>query len=452
MLSDYIHKFNELKTVFNSLPDGIVAILDADMNIATANRAISEMLQMPIQDIIGKKASELFKNNIPGIIEVLEKTIASRKPVRNFTIEMLTQSGEVNSFLVSTAPIEKTNDSDVAMVLILHDISEITRLRKIALQMDHYGKIIGKSRTMKDLFALIEAIKHYNTSVLIVGETGTGKELVARTIHNKSDRKNEPFVPVNCSALPDTLIESELFGYEKGAFTGATHNHHGRFKMADGGTLFLDEVGTLALDTQVKLLRVIQEKVVDPLGSSKRVPVDVRIISATNRDLSELVAKGLFREDLYYRLKVMQINLAPLREREEDITLLVDLFITRLNRYYKKNIAGITRNVKMMLQNYLWPGNVRELENAIEHAFVLSAGAFLEKDLFPPEIRHAKKDGSPPPPTNFDLNAEEENIKRALLSAKGNRTEASKILGIHRSSLWRKMREFRIDKSFGKDI
>lgn len=353
MLSDYIHKFNELKTVFNSLPDGIVAILDADMNIATANRAISEMLQMPIQDIIGKKASELFKNNIPGIIEVLEKTIASRKPVRNFTIEMLTQSWEVNSFLVSTAPIEKTNDSDVAMVLILHDISEITRLRKIALQMDHYGKIIGKSRTMKDLFALIEAIKHYNTSVLIVGETGTGKELVARTIHNKSDRKNEPFVPVNCSALPDTLIESELFGYEKGAFTGATHNHHGRFKMADGGTLFLDEVGTLALDTQVKLLRVIQEKVVDPLGSSKRVPVDVRIISATNRDLSELVAKGLFREDLYYRLKVMQINLAPLREREEDITLLVDLFITRLNRYYKKNIAGITRNVKMMLQNYL---------------------------------------------------------------------------------------------------
>jgi transcriptional regulator with PAS, ATPase and Fis domain len=304
---------------------------------------------------------------------------------------------------------------------------------------------------MKDIFALIETIKNYNSSVIIFGETGTGKELIARTIHNVSHRKNSPFVPVNCSALPYNLIESELFGYVKGAFTGADSDRLGRFSVADGGTLFLDEVGTLPVDTQVKLLRVLQEKIVEPLGSLKKIPVDVRILSATNRDLFELVSKGKFREDLLYRLKVFQIDLPPLRERKEDISLLLDFFITRLNRYYKKNIVGISSKAKDILINYLWPGNIRELENAMEHAFVLADGPMLEIKHLPPELRHADKNGTPPPPSKSDLSKEEENIKRALLAAKGNRTKAAEMLDMHRASLWRKMREFRIDKRFGKN-
>jgi two-component system response regulator HydG len=194
----------------------------------------------------------------------------------------------------------------------------------------------------------------------------------------------------------------------------------------------------------------LQEKIVEPLGSLKKIPVDVRILSATNRDLYELVSKGEFREDLLYRLKVFQIDLPPLREREEDIPLLLDFFITRLNRYYKKNIVGISSRAIDILTNYLWPGNIRELENAMEHAFVLADGPVLEIKHLPPEIRHADKNGTPPPPPESDPNTEEENIKRALLSAKGNRTNAAEMLDMHRTSLWRKMREFRIDKSFGK--
>ncbi len=228
--SEYVKRFEELKTVFDSLPDGIIAILDADMNIASANKAIAEMLQLPLKKIIGRKAEEIFKKNLPGLVEVLKETIKTRKGVRNYNIEIITPSGDANSYLVSTAIIKELDALETGVVLILHDVSEMTRLRKLTLQMDRYSEIIGKSEKMKKIYALIEMIKNYNSSILIVGETGTGKELIARTIHNVSNRKNNPFVPVNCSALPDNLIESELFGYVKGAFTGATSNRLGRFK------------------------------------------------------------------------------------------------------------------------------------------------------------------------------------------------------------------------------
>ncbi len=449
-LSEYVKKFDELKTVFDTLPDGVVAIVDADMNIATANRAIAKMLDIPLDKIIGRKSTEIVRATIPGLIEVLEETIKTQKGIRNYTIEYLSSSGELNSFLVSTAFIQEKNASDFGIVLILHDVSEITRLRKITLQMQRYEEIVGNSDEMKNIYAVIESIKNYDTTVLIVGETGTGKELVARAIHNTSHRKNKPFIPVNCSALPENLIESELFGHVKGAFTGAVSNRIGRFQLADGGTLFLDEVGTLPIDTQVKLLRVLQEKVVEPVGSSKRIPVDVRILSATNRDLSELVAKNQFREDLFYRLKVMQINLPALRKKKEDIPLLVDHFISRLSRYYNKNIVGVSPTAMDKLLNYSWPGNVRELENMIEHAFVLATGALLELKDFPPELRYADKTGVPPPPTPGDLPTEEENLRRALLAAQGNVGVAARMLNMHRTTLWRKMREFRIEKNFGK--
>lgn len=451
-LAEYTQKFDELRTIFDNMPDGVVAILDQQLNIATANRAIAEMLNVSLQDVIGKKSTDIFQKNIPGLVEVIKKTIEDKKGVRNYTIEFIKPSGELTSFLVSTTIITEVSETDTGIVLILHDVSEVTRLRRIALQMQRYGEIIGKSHKMKEIYTLIESIKDYNTSILVVGETGTGKELIARTIHRMSNRKNKPFVPVNCSALPDNLIESELFGYVKGAFTGADSDRAGRFEVAKGGTLFLDEIGTLSMRTQIKLLRVLQERVVERLGSSKSIPIDVRIITATNRDLMELAAKNEFREDLYYRIKVMQINVPPLRDRKEDINLLVDYFITKLNRYYNKNVVGVSPSAQQLLTNYLWPGNVRELENAIEHAFVLTAGALLEEKNLPPELRHAQSNGTPLPPVEEDPSGEEEEIRRALLAERGNISEAAKILGMHRATLWRKMREFRIAKGFGKTV
>ena len=449
--SEYVKKFDELKIVFDSLPDGIVAILDSDMNIATANKAISEMLQLPLKNIIGKKAGKIFKENIPDLIELLKETIQKRKGIRNYTIEIVSSSGEANSYLVNTAIIEEMRASEAGVVMILHDISELTRLRKIGLQMDRYGELIGKSEKMKEIYGLIETIKNYSSSILILGETGTGKELVARTIHNMSARKNKPFVPVTCSAIPESLIESELFGYVKGAFTGADSKRIGRFCLAEGGTLLLDEVGTLNLNVQTKLLRVLQEKIVEPLGSSERIPVDVRILSATNRDAAELVAKGILREDLYYRLKVIQINLPALREKKDDIPLLIDFFIARLNRYYRKVISGISPDAEELLINYPWPGNIRELENAIERAFILADRNLLEIKHFPFEIRRVAENGMPPPPAEVSPRIEEELIRKALLAARGNKGDAAEMIGIHRTSLWRKMREYRIDKSFGKE-
>ncbi len=450
--NDYVEQFDYLRTVFDSIPDGIVAILNKDMNIASANKAISEMLREPLKGIIGKRMSELFKDKIPDLEEIITNAFDSRQEVRNYTIEVVTPNGEFCSYMMSTAIIEEIDTSDFGVVVILHDISELTRLRKIALQANRYGEVIGKSKSMQNIYALIESIKHYNSSVLIIGETGTGKELIARAIHNTSDRRREPFVPVNCSALPENLIESELFGHVKGAFTGATSGHVGRFRAADGGTLFLDEVGTLPVGTQVKLLRALQERVIEPLGSSESIPVNIRIISASNRDLSELVSREEFRKDLFYRLKVMQINLPPLRDRDEDVLLLVDHFVARLNRYYNKNIIGISHSAKEMILRYPWPGNVRELENAIEHAHVLARGAMIEIDHLPPELRHTEDNGAPPPPSSAaDLNEEEEDIRRALLAARGNKHEAAEDLSMHRTTLWRKMKEFRISKNFGKE-
>jgi two-component system response regulator HydG len=449
--SEYITKFQELKAVFDNLPEGVVGILDVDLNIATANKSFSKMLKLPPNSIVGQNATKLFKKNVPDLIELLRETIQTRKGIRNHTMEMVNSSGEATSYLVSTAIIDEMRASDTGVVLILHDISELTRLRKLGLQMDRYGELIGKSEKMKEIYGLIETIKNYSSSILIVGETGTGKELVARTIHFMGDRKNKPFVPVNCSAIPESLIESELFGYAKGAFTGADSNRPGRFGLAQGGTLLLDEVGTLNLNVQTKLLRVLQEKIIEPLGSSERIPVDVRILSATNRDATELVAKGILRDDLYYRLKVIQINLPALRDRKDDVPLLIDFFIGRLNRYYRKNITGISPDAKELLQNYPWPGNIRELENAIEQAFILADKNLLEIKHFPFEIRRAAENGIPPPPAEVSPRAEEEHIRKALLAAKGNKGDAAEMLGMHRSSLWRKMREYRIDKGFGKE-
>jgi len=443
---EYVEKFNALSVIFDSMPTGVFAILDRDSNIASINRAAGEILGSDAGSFIGKKAQEIFENKFPGIQRLIDETIKSRRAVKNFNLEIEDVNANVKTYLVSTAISAESDLTDFGVVLVLHDISEVTRLRQAAISRQSFGPLVGVSPKMKEIYSLIETVSQYDTTVLIYGETGTGKELVARTIHQYSHRSSGPFVPVDCSALSSSLLESELFGHVKGAFTGAIRDRRGRFEMAEAGTIFLDEVGSLSIELQVKLLRTIQERVIERVGSSKPVSIDVRVVSATNRDLTELVSKKEFREDLYYRLKVFQINIPPLRERRLDIPVLADNFVERLNKLYSRNVIGLSPSTKDHLMTYFWPGNVRELENAIEHAMVLTPGKIIEPQYLPPEIRHMKSNGTPPPPPEKDLGTEEEYIRRALAAFGGNVSRAAVSLGMHRTTLWRKMREFGIKR------
>ena len=434
--------------MFNALPIAVFSIIGQELNIVSINSTAGALLKSNAEDLIGKKAAEVFAGHFLPLRNLLRDTLDSRQPITNFNLEITDDSGEVRTYLTSTALTEKNPESGFSVVLVLHDITELKRWRKAALASRGYGLFIGSSKPMKELYSLIETVAQYDTTVLIYGETGTGKELVARTIHQQSKRANGPFVPVHCSALTSTIFESELFGHVKGSFTGASEDRLGRFEKAQGGTLFLDEISTLSIDIQVKLLRAIQERAIERVGSSKTIPTDVRIITATNQDLSELIEKNLFRDDLYYRLKVFQLTLPLLRERQADILHLADSFIENFNKLYNRNVLNLSESAKDMLMHYSWPGNVRELENAIEHAMVLTPGEIIENQHFPSEIRNMLKEGSPPRHSKQPLlSSDEENIRQTLISVKWSVSKAADLLGMHRTTLWRKMREYNIDRT-----
>ena len=302
-------------------------------------------------------------------------------------------------------------------------------------------KIIGESNAIKEVLSTVARVAKSDSTVLIRGESGTGKELVARAIHALSDRANQRFISLSCAAIPETLLESELFGYEKGAFTGATRRKEGRFELADSGTLFLDEIGDLSLETQVKLLRVIETQEFERLGGEETIKVDVRIISATNQDLEKKINEKSFREDLYYRLNVISIFIPPLRERKEDILPLVDHFIEKSNQKTGKNIQGLTREAKDILFSYPWHGNIRELENVIERATVLSRGEAIDKfDLA--HLSFQRIDENPSTLLLKDL--EKSHILKVLEKTGGNLSQAAELLGIHRNTLRLKMKEYQI--------
>ena len=328
---------------------------------------------------------------------------------------------------------------------------ENLRLRREVSREYAFGNIVGKSPKMMQLFDTIKKISEYKTSVLIIGESGTGKEMVARCIHYNSPRNNGPFEALNCGAIPETLLESELFGHEKGAFTDAKKEKRGSFEMAHQGTLFLDEVGEMSLTAQVKLLRVLQEGEVKRLGSERTFTVDVRIIAATIQDLSRAAAEGKFREDLFYRLNVLPVHLPPLRERKEDIPLLVEHFIHKYNEQHRLNTEGAAEDVLARLLEYSWPGNVRELENAIERAMILAQGKKIEADCLPSEVLGTRpswrKDlwGDEYSIKKASRIMEEELIRKALKKTGGNRSHAVKILEISHPALLSKIKEYGVE-------
>ena len=313
-----------------------------------------------------------------------------------------------------------------------------------------FHNMVTRSKAMKSLFQLAGKAAQYKTTVLILGDSGTGKELIARGIHYSGDRAENPLVPVNCGGIPETLLESELFGHRKGAFTGADRNKKGLFQEADGGTIFLDEIGELPLSLQVKLLRVLQENEVRPIGDSKSTKIDVRVVAATAKDLEEEVGKGTFRQDLYYRLNVMTIKLPPLNERTEDIPLLCNRFITQFNKSLDKNVSGLAPEAMSRMLEYAWPGNVRELENSIERAMVVAEDSLLLPDHFPAEIINNNESASPDLFDGFSLKEaqkflEKKLVPRALKETGGNRTRAARLLEISHPSLLTKIKAYNID-------
>ncbi len=323
------------------------------------------------------------------------------------------------------------------------------RIQKISKE-NHFGSMVGKSKAMKTVFALAEKVAQYDTTVLISGESGTGKELIARAIHSLSKRSKMPLVPVNCGGIPENLLESELFGYKKGAFTGADRDKKGLFKEAEGGTIFLDEIGELPIALQVKLLRVLQESEIRPVGDSKTKKIDVRVIAATAKNLDKETREGSFREDLYYRLNVMPIKLPPLRDRSEDIPLLCQHFLERFNKRLKKNIVEVAPAAMAILLKHLWPGNVRELENVVERAVILTEADMILPEHLPPEM------GAFPQSINmgsffegYSLKTaqkilEQKLIIKALQETGGNRTKAARLLEISHPSLLSKIKAYDI--------
>ena len=430
-----------LPLVLNVVDHGIFTV-DPDGLITSFNRAAESITGYSEADVIGRPCQQIFRSEICETSCPLKRSIVSRRRTQSREVRIATCDNRVITISVSTAPLETRSGKLLGGVEVFHDLSGLQQLRRRLDASYRFDDIISKNVEMQKVFTVLPLASESSSSVLINGPSGTGKELVAKAIHNHGPRKNGPFVPVNCAALPESLLESELFGYKRGAFTDAKRDRPGRIAQAEGGTLFIDEVADIPRSLQVKLLRFLQERKYEPLGSAEQVVADVRIIAATNQKLEPMVANGSFRDDLYYRLNVLQINLPPLCERSEDIPLLVRHFIDRFRLTTGKQIESITEDAQAALIAYDYPGNVRELENLIERAFILCKGPQLSTAELPAHVvAHTNPDSTSSPRGELD-HQEVKVIRQALQKHGNNRTRAAAELGIHRSTLLRKLKRY----------
>ncbi|HPE07994.1 MAG TPA: sigma 54-interacting transcriptional regulator, partial [Smithellaceae bacterium] len=389
---------DEQNIILDSIADGVFTV-DQDWRITSFNRAAQEITKVSRTEAVGQLCKDVLKADICEKNCCLRTTMKTGAPIINKKVNIIDAEGRKLPISISTALLRNKSGKLLGAVETFRDISVEEDLRKAIQSKYSFEDIISKNHKMLQLCDILPDIAASSSTVLIEGESGTGKELIARAMHNLSPRKKQPFLAVNCSALPDTLLESELFGYKAGAFTDAKKDKPGRFCLAENGTLFLDEIGEITLAMQVKLLRVLQEKTYEPLGATQSVKHNVRIIAATNKNLEELVHQNRFREDLFYRINVFKINLPPLRERMEDIPLLIDHFVGRFNILQKKNIEGVSDEAMSLLMTYNYPGNIRELANVVERAFILCKTGVIEKKHLPEEllitgVRTFEKDAS----------------------------------------------------------
>ncbi len=452
-ITEVLNEEGFLKNLFESIPCGVL-IVDQDRRVQAVNNVLEQIFGISGADIIdqggGKALSCVHESKSPqgcgfaeecqtcGVRNTALEAIDGKHIYRNRTKVQLLVDGKARDlqFLVSAAPFD--HDGERLAIVILEDITELNDLRRRLKTEQSFAGIIGQNARMQELFETIREVSEVNVPVLIQGESGTGKELVAAAIHNEGPRANKPFVPVNCGALPEGLLESELFGHVKGAFTGALRDKKGRFELAHGGTLFLDEVTDLSKVVQAKLLRVLQEGKFERVGGEKTVSVDVRLISAANRDVKREVEKSNFRDDLFYRINVVPIYLPPLRERKNDIPLLIENFIGKASDEGQA-ASGVSKEALAIMMDYPWPGNVRELQSAIRYALVKCRGSIIQPRHLPLELKEPKTILSSRGPSR---KLDPESVQNALIRSGGNKAKAARLLGVGRATLYRFLSDY----------
>jgi len=431
--------------ILDSVNEGVFTV-DENMVITYFNKAAEKITGLPREEAIGQYCFEVMRSNICEKNCALKCSLQTGKDVIDKRVNLLRDDGKEFYVSISTSPLKDENGKFIGGVETFRDLTPIEELKKEINKSYTFEDIVSKNHLVLQIFETLPIISQTDSTVLIQGPSGSGKELFARAIHSLSNRKKKPFVAVNCGALPDTLIESELFGFIKGAFTDAKKDKPGRFALAKGGSIFLDEVESLPLSTQVKLLRVLQEKEFEPLGANVPIKADVRVIAATKEELVKLIKKKQFRDDLYYRLNVVKIELPPLVKRRDDIPVLIKHFIEKFNKRMGKSIEDVSKGVLNILMEYDYPGNVRELENIIEHASVMCQSTKIRTSHLPPELSPQSarviidEEVSQPPLQVF----EKQLLQEILEKHNGNKILTAKELGLHRSTLWRKMKKYNL--------
>ena len=434
---------SNLEAIFSSVKDAIITV-DKDLLILEINQAAQNICELTREEI-GKGFSLLQTKCKRGCLESLTETISTKKSVETNRLECQLKNRPEQIVTLTTSPLLNRHGEFSGAIMIVKDETRLTNLERELNERQQFHRLIGKNKKMQEIYSLVELLSDVETTVLITGESGTGKELIAEALHYKGNRCLNPIVKVNCSALSENLLESELFGHVRGSFTGAIKDKVGRFQTADRGTIFLDEIADISPKIQIKLLRVLQEKEFERVGDSTTIKVDVRVIAATNQDLSKKVRHGEFREDLYYRLNVMKIPLPPLRERRDDIPFLIEHFVKKFNNKFSKKIKTISADAEKVFMEYSWPGNVRELEHTLEHAFILCKQPTITLDHLPFELKTFTVNEIP-----FGNNGEIDDpqvILQALEKTYWNKSKAAQLLGISRRSIYRKIKEYKITQS-----
>lgn len=424
-----------LEAIFNGVKDTIISV-DKDLMVIETNQTASQMCGFASSQNIGTMQNSIEFPCQGECRQALIETVQSKKSVEFYHVACSCQSEGSRIVNLSAYPLINGRNQLSGGILVVRDDTRLANLEKKLRERQKFHGMVGISKEMQKIYSLIESLAEFRTTVLVTGESGTGKELVAEALHNKSSYSDQPFVTVNCAALAESLLESELFGHIKGAFSGAIKDRIGRFQMADGGTLFLDEIGEISPKIQVKLLRVLQNNEFERVGDSKPIKVNVRIVAATNKSLKEEVDAGNFRLDLYYRLKVVELHLPVLKKRREDIALLTDHFIEYYNKQFNKNVTGISGEAGDILNKYHWPGNIRELKHAIEHGFIYCRNHIILPEHLPSELNFFKKQ------TEGDI--QRQKIIAALEKHHWNRTLTAKELNISRQYLYQKIKKLKI--------
>jgi len=430
---------DKLLTIVENISDGVFSV-DNRFNITFINRAALAITGYSLEEVLGKSCKKIFHTGACREECPMQVTMKTGRNIVNKPVCITNKKGKRIPISVSTALLKDRRGKIIGGVETFRDLDLAQRLHEEFKSRFTFENMVSRNKEMRELFNILPTIAESGSSVLVEGESGTGKELIAKSLHNLSPRKSGPFVSLNCGALPDNLLESELFGYKAGAFTDAKKDKKGRFALAEGGTLFLDEIGNISEAMQVKLLRVLQEKEYEPLGSTATARADVRIITASNTPLDQMVEEGKFRTDFYYRINVVKVVLPPLRRRREDIPLLIDHFVERFNRLRRKDIPGVSPAALEILMKHNYPGNIRELENIIEHAFVLCSRGMIKPEHLPRHLRNQKSI----PAVEIATTMKEMESLFLIAALKRNnwsRKDTARQIGVNPSTLYRKIKK-----------